>query len=350
MATAVMALLIVCAIGGAFLLGRLVTSPSQKALQEAPASVQSYAVVEQRTVNATERITGTLSSGQSSAIGTSAVAASPVVTHMPLSPGAKVLPLQYLGSLGEQPVFAMSASIPLFRDLKLGDRGNDVFMLQNFLSSHGFPGVSSSGSVDAVTLEAVRLVYTNQGLEAPGKTAKDTVFHHAHFLRFGDGSGIVTKAAAVASSVSEKSPLLTISRGDAIVTARVTLPTADEIRKGDVVGLAAGEKTATGTVTDVGDFRTDDSGISARDVTVRPDGNLSSVSTVSITPKGTAGPGPAVPMIALREENGQTYVMAARSRSDEPRRINVKVLRQADGWAAIAPETDLPVGSVLWIP
>lgn len=362
--TLVLLLLTLAGLVGAFFLGRLVGSPEQRAAQSAPETVQAYAVVEQRQVSTAGQVIGELKGGQQHPLVTApAAGVSDVVTSVALTPGAEVRPLTHLGTTGGTPYFAIGAQVPLYRDLRAKDSGPDVLALQKELAAHGYPGVTASGTVDAVTLEAVQLVYAAAGLTAPTektsteKTSTEktaTVFRHESFVKLPVASGTVVKTAAVASKVSAENPLVVVGSGKRTITAQVTVPLADQVSAGGTVTLSSGTLREKASILSVGEFAEGKDGVFGRLVTIDPPEGLTAQTgaPVQITIASAAPKGPAVPLIALREENGQPYVLAAPSRAAEPRRVDVRVTAQADGWAAVAPVGDgrLTTGDVLWLP
>lgn len=65
--------------------------------------------------------------------------------------------------------------------------------------------------------------------------------------------------------------------------------------------------------------------------------------SVTVTAGSAAAESLAVPpLIAVRQEEGVPYVLL--EKNGEPRRVNVKVMAQADGWAAIADMDGLAPG------
>jgi hypothetical protein len=77
------------------------------------------------------------------------------VTATACEPGAVLASGDVLGAVDALPVRLLSTTVPLWRDLRAGDRGEDVSALQTELTRLGFE-VASSGRVDGATAAAVR--------------------------------------------------------------------------------------------------------------------------------------------------------------------------------------------------
>ena len=77
------------------------------------------------------------------------------VTATACEPGAVLASGEVLGAVDARPVRLLSTTVPIWRDLRAGDRGEDVSALQAELTRLGFE-VATSGRVDAATSAAVR--------------------------------------------------------------------------------------------------------------------------------------------------------------------------------------------------
>ncbi|HAQ9640077.1 TPA: hypothetical protein IYE67_003001, partial [Enterococcus faecium] len=86
-----------------------------------------------------------------------------------------------------------------------------------------------------------------------------------------------------------------------------------------------------------------------------PEGLGADAGTVlQVTPATQAEAGPAIPLVALRQEGTRTFVVLAPSNDADqgespapPVEVDVTVLAQADGWASIAEMEQLPFGERL---
>lgn len=78
------------------------------------------------------------------------------ITGASCEPGQEVSSGEVLGSVDGVPVRLLSTSVPLWRDLRRGDRGADVSALQDELRRLGHSDAASSGTLDQATASAVR--------------------------------------------------------------------------------------------------------------------------------------------------------------------------------------------------
>ncbi len=68
--------------------------------------------------------------------------------------------------VNDSPVFALEGQFPLFRDVGVGDSGQDVAMLQQALAGMGYE-VSADGEFGAYTADCFRQLYQSVGAEVP---------------------------------------------------------------------------------------------------------------------------------------------------------------------------------------
>jgi Putative peptidoglycan binding domain len=88
----------------------------------------------------------------------------PVVTALPLKPGAPVVEGALLLSVAERPVFVLRGAIPAFRTMKEGVRGVDVRQLQAGLRRLGlYDGGDPTGLYGPATAAAVTRLYARRG-------------------------------------------------------------------------------------------------------------------------------------------------------------------------------------------
>jgi len=105
--------------------------------------------------------------------------AQPIVTQRPPGQGSVIANGTLMAQIAGRPVFAMSGTTPMYRDLILGDQGPDVAQLQDDLAALGFPASDSLGMFGKSTMMAVRAFYHSAGyaLRAlPGGTLKQPTF------------------------------------------------------------------------------------------------------------------------------------------------------------------------------
>jgi len=253
-----------------------------------------------------------------------------------------------------RPVFAVPASLPLYRDISGDDTGSDVAGLQKMLAGAGLYKGAADGKPGAATLQAIAKLYTRAGYGAPdpvGLLVGDTAPVPADGLK-------VASAAPVGSEISPDSPLLTVVAAPAVITARADMLQAQGFPLGAEVSVQIGSATPVPSkVLSVGDFQDGSLGVSpGYDVTISlPDGVDAAAAAqepVVVSESADIPTGSAVPLSAIRRDaNGATYVdlpPAADGATDSPvRHVSVTVLSQSSGYAIIQENPDLPTGAAV---
>lgn len=89
-----------------------------------------------------------------------------VVTRQGITTGDTLSSGQVITWVNSRPVIALPGAFPLYRDLHVGDQGDDVRLLQQALSDLGY-GVAVDGTLGRATAAAVQELYTAVGAPAP---------------------------------------------------------------------------------------------------------------------------------------------------------------------------------------
>jgi hypothetical protein len=149
---------------------QFVKSPAQAAADsKAPAPDVLEAPVEKRVLRHNIVVRGTAAASRTSEIAPAAGGADgvePVVTKLPLKPGATVREGTVLMEVSGRPVIALRGATPVYRDLKPGTRGEDVRQLQAALRSLGHgTGGDASGAFGAGTKAALAALYRALGYD-----------------------------------------------------------------------------------------------------------------------------------------------------------------------------------------
>jgi membrane fusion protein, multidrug efflux system len=96
----------------------------------------------------------------------------PLVTAPPPKPGAQLRDGSIVAQIAGRPIFVMTGSTPMYRDLTVGDSGADVLQLQQGLEALGFAISDPAGVFEAGTERAVRELFQRDGYSPPsGVTA-----------------------------------------------------------------------------------------------------------------------------------------------------------------------------------
>lgn len=348
-------------LAAAFWVGTLVKAPSEVAVNNAQQSVPVFFPVSMKLVDKQLAIKGTVIAGETSAIvpPLSTEAARPVVTSTGVEVGEEVWPGSFLGSVGGRPVFVLPDYVPFYRDLELGDSGDDVRQLQVALQEMGFTSVAVTGKLDPTSQAAIRRIYTGDNLVPPEKP----VFRWQDFTQIPANKGRVVGVAKLASIVGEANPLVSIQTKPDVVVARASVLDADGITPGQSVRLSIGEQSIDSVVGSIGLFTEAAEGVApGKDITISlPQetlpwflpGKVVNVKSVQAPPARLS-----VPLVAIQHDADGSYVEV--QQLSEPsedtagtpalQKVSVKVLAQASGWAAVEAGSRLETGQQVRVP
>lgn len=273
-----------------------VQSPAQAAADtRAPKPSVITAPVVRQVMKRTVVLRGAFSDGQTVSATPTQVAATQagtqsaalVVTGVFAQPGQRIKAAQPLLEYAERPVFALPGSVPMYRDLGVGEGGKDVAQLQQALETLGYStGSDSTGRFGAGTASAVTRMYKHMGYAVPvsagtpGKAAdaaasggtggpqqnKDQAAHAAAPSVVVPASEVVyvpafpARVATVPVRVGDvvKGPVITLARGDMALTGHLDPSARGLVSAGmtaDIFSEATGVHT-TGTVGSVGSLIT----------------------------------------------------------------------------------------------
>lgn len=399
---------------GAFITGRYVTSPTDVALRGASVSVPVTAAVEERVVSPGYALPAALTDGtafdviieeasvessetarpvegadepSASSSMTSTDPSTPdstsqrvVVTGTSVAAGDTVGPGRLLAEVSGRPLFAMSTSVPLYRDLLPGMSGNDVRAVQQTLIDLDYRGVALTAVLDAGTVDALARLYRAAGYRLPfvAPGVRGLAIHE--FAGVPTSDATVLSVAGVGKTLSGETALVRLQTSPPVLTAQITAAEHDAVTVGTTVTVSnATSGPLPTTVLTVGAFSAEaDSSAPGYPITLAvPEGlDADPGSIIQVTPAGQPSAGLAVPLVALRQEGTRTYVVlatpadsaqgddddadAAQGAAPEgvtqpssspapPIEVDVDVLAQADGWAAIATTERLPLGQRLLV-
>ncbi|MFI0767880.1 efflux RND transporter periplasmic adaptor subunit [Streptomyces sp. NPDC021218] len=170
--------------------------------------------------------------------------------------GSTVTQGQALYELNDKPVTLLYGQIPMFREMKPGDRGSDVLQLERNLRDLGFgAGLYIDPRYDAATKAAVKNWQKSLNRTPTGTVGKgDVVFQP-------DRVKVVSADAAAADQVGPDTPVLTVASTKPVVraeldqqdvsltskgtTVKVTLPSG-RTERGSVSGTVRPEPSGDG--------------------------------------------------------------------------------------------------------
>ncbi|MFF8957940.1 peptidoglycan-binding protein [Streptomyces sp. NPDC014894] len=254
--------------------------------------------------------------------------------------GGTVARGQALYELNDKPVTLLYGPVPMFREMKDGDRGSDVLQLERNLRDLGY-GSKLYVDVwyDRATEDAVKRWQKSLNRETTGRVGKgDVVFQP-------DRVKVVEADAALADQVGPAEPVLTIASARPVVRARLDQTDGALTAKGTgvEVTLPSG-RTASGEV--VGTVRPEEAGAEGGEggpegitVEVVLDGGANAASgedasaTASVKFVSEAREGvlavPVEAIVALRGENGGYGLEIVRDGAT--RTVRVETGMTADG-------------------
>ncbi|MET4538892.1 hypothetical protein ABIE37_000647 [Arthrobacter bambusae] len=331
----------------------------------APGVVPVSATVERRAVAKQVVLSGKVIAGAQSALQASPTEGVDrlVVTAVAKEIGSLVVPGELLAVVSGRPLLILPSSVPLYRDVIHGESGPDVIALQAALATFGF-ACTTTGTFDVDTQQALGSWYKAAGFEAPtapaqlpqedaGKAApkaasSDVMFRWREFVQIPGNTGTIASLAGPGALLAEDGIVARIRVADDSIVARADVVQSESFAVGAPVTVRAGSTVLDTTVANISGFLEGDSSkneIPGRDITVAiPPGSpgFPADQSVTVTAGSATAESLAVPLIAIRQDRGIPYLLI--EGDDEPRRLEVKVTAQADGWAAIGNVDGLVVG------
>ena len=335
-----------------------------------PAVIPVSATVERRAVVKQVVLSGKVVAGTQHAI-----KASPsegvdrlVMTSAAKTVGSVVAPGELLAAVSGRPLLLLPSGVPLYRDIKPGDSGPDVAALHTALAGFGY-AVSSADTFDGGTQRALIDWYKAAGYEAPTSTPSPkaikpgdvdsqplsarqapngVVFRWKEFVQVPGDTGTIAAMAGNGSILGEDGIVAQVKIADDSIVARADVVQSESYPVGGAVTVRAGSAVLETKVVHVSDFLEGDQNkneIPGKDITFAvPPGaqGFAADQSVTVTAGSATAESLAVPLIAVRQEEGAPYLVL--QRNGESQRVKVKVTAQADGWVAIADVDGLAPG------
>ncbi len=273
-----------------------------------------------------------------------------IVTENRIQVGDSVKSGTVLGAISNRPLWAFTLDVPLYRDMRIGDRGPDVSAMQEAL------GIAPSGLFDLSLQRSVENLYVEAGFEPPRDELGRIYVRRAEVFALQELAS-VTSISAVGSVLNEDTPLAILSVGPPSVTVRVTVIEVEAIELGQefsVVGSRGGVGIAT--VDHIGLFvpadGTSNSAFPGHDVRLSlevssPAEDLEPGKPVVISSIESASEMLlALPEVAVRGDGDQLYVLRVRA-TGELQRVEVTVMERENGWVALQADGQLREGHVV---
>ncbi|WP_311213298.1 MULTISPECIES: hypothetical protein [unclassified Arthrobacter] len=368
----VVVLVVLAGLGAAYWAGTSTTAGTESTPPLA-AVVPVSATVERRAVVKQVVLSGKVVAGAESILQASPAEGVDrlVVTAVAKEAGSHVAPGDLLAVVSGRPLLILPAGVPLYRDITQGEAGPDVEALQTVLTSWGY-ACPVTGSFDLPTQQALGFWYKaagfiaptasdpisqgDAGSAAPKPSSSDIMFRWREFVQVPGDTGTVASIADSGAILAEDGVVARIRVADDAIVARADVVQAEQFAVGMPVTVRAGSAALDTTVAKVSSFlegEHSENTIPGKDITVAlPPGaqGFAAGQSVTVTAGSAATESLAVPLIAIRQEGGRPYLLVQANDQNndqangQPRRLEVKITAQADGWAAIADVDGLLVG------
>lgn len=375
-----------------FLLGYALRAPLDKLQDSEQQIVTGVATVEERALTQDTTVAGNVRRGRTTDITLHASEGNQVVTRVEVAQGDVVKSGKMLALVSGRPVIAVRTEFPLYRDLSLGNSGDDVRELNALLSNLGKASAGSDAFTKS-TSDGLAQLYSELGLKAPtsgqdvineaqeaydeamaqpdadidhvrslrekldaAKAESGSRFRLSDFYFLPAGKPTLEKIAAKGSVIDPEDPVLgTLRSGANVVSARVDVSKADVYKTGTEVSVSTTDGTSTTavfSVKDVSAFKEGDDGETSippgYDVTFTAvdafPREFEDDAAVSITAKGTgAEKQTAIPLVGLREDAEGNYVLIPGAEE----KCRVSIGEQAAGWVGITSDCVAPGDNIV---
>ncbi|GAA3660231.1 hypothetical protein GCM10022237_20230 [Nocardioides ginsengisoli] len=263
-----------------------------------------------------------------------------VVTDRPAPVGRTLGAGAVLTEISDRPVFVLPGQVPMLRDLRDGDQGDDVARLQVALRAAGYGSTDTSGEFGTSSIAALTRLYADHGYELPRVGGDERAGYAAR-------SELVFVPVLPATVVklpyrlgdTVDGAVATLGIGQPIVTATVDAASVPE--KGSTVDVAVKGRAQpwTGVVTKVGKRRVPEGGSAVVDVKVRLEESVPGSyvgSAVRISDRRRPPSGLLVPIAAVNSTtDGSLFVRTVKAGRESV--VAIKVLETAVGAARVAP-------------
>jgi hypothetical protein len=342
---AVFGAVLVIAAGASFAAGRLIQPPERAALAAAQEDVIATSSVERRVVDS--RISYAAAIKESPAVDVVArtLPDVAVVTRQELKAGGSLSSGDLAAVIAGAPYFVFTGPLPLYRDLRTGDRGDDVEALQRALNTAG-AGIRESGWVDWATMNALSRLFDDHDFGLPEESTpegqKNKVIPAAQLLGIDSATGSVVSAAGVGTTLAADTPLITVRSAPNTAVFRADAVASTQLGPDTALTAQAGSVTFRVVVSSIGDFTDGTNGqLPGRDIVLSSTEPaflaLPPGTPVTVLTAGADEEALAVPLTAIRQDNGGDYVnrriVVEGKTSTE--RVAIEIERTGGGWAAI---------------
>ena len=304
---AVLAISLITAVSG-FVLGRALSDSDAQILSSAQEPVEALVPVEERSLAESVVISGVGTPGDAVTV----VAQDRrdvsrlVVTRVFHDPGDVVPSGSPVVTLSGRPIFVLKMELTPYRNLHLGDTGDDVIALRDALEHIGHQ-IDDSDGFDQSVVEALEAVYLEHGFAAPSLDGS-VFFDLTEFATYSEGDPVLVEAAEENSVVSEGDVLVTLRTRANTVVARADLVDAQAFSIGAEVAVQGNDRSVDGTVVGLSEFKDATADLLAGidvEVAVGNGAVVDAGTPYTVAASSDVRSGATVPLSALRERAGE---------------------------------------------
>lgn len=334
------------------LAGALVTSSLDVARENANMPLHATARIEQREFRSELTVaSGQVNKGEQITVDEIALTsgATPVITQVNAKVGDEISSGSVIVHAAGTPIIALHLPFSLYRDLEIGDRGDDVQALQESLHELGALQSAVTGKLDQATWDAWEKVLAKAG----AGTENSESIQHSTVVAVPSKSVQIIGAPQIGETLSGGEAVLVLRSNEAKIVGRLDSLEKESFTEGMSISLVAVTNTnveLTAKLTHLGEFTEGDAeagttpGYAFEILTA--DGELDELqhgAQIEIRPAQDSEVSiskMSVPLIAVHSDTDGEYMhtVAKASDSADPskfKRINVKTGQQQDGWVAI---------------
>lgn len=340
-----------------FMMGHFFQTPDVVTAEQSAAPISVWASVEKRVVDDRQSFAAVVKAGATIVISARSTLEPAVLVRQGFSAGTVAKSGALAGVISGQPYFLLPEPLPLFRNLHLGDTGDDVLWLQRSLNAAGYPVIENS-IVDDSLISRVAQLFQSDGFKLPissendaatqlpgvaksTKTKAEPFIPYLQFLPIHSNGGTVVAALPVGAVVKADSALLSLQISDDYVEFIADTTQAAKLSVGKELTIRLGADEAKAKITAIDAFKDGvDGQKSGRPVRLVPtDPSVSQLLTenlsLTVLSDGGASAEVAVPLSAIRQDASGLYV-EKRSDKTTTLRTPVSVVKSGGGYAAVS--------------
>lgn len=277
-----------------------------------------------------------------------------VITKAVRTPGEELWAGTLIAEVSGRPVFAALPNTPLYRDMRVGDSGTDVQMVQQLLNSMGY-SINTDGYFGGWTLGVIKRWYADSGYKLPGDFLpwQELLPLPANPLK-------IVSVAPVGTVQQGENSLLAYAQGDTTIVSKTDGATAAAFQVGQAAWVRVAGRNMQSTVLSITEPSSKDGEnlytlIFALPAELDPTASQgASEQNITVSNKDIGEAVLAVPLAAVQEDSAGTWVRVVPDKWEKhpalkARKVPVKITNVAGGWAAIKDNKKLPAGTKIFV-